>query len=106
MDYGAETRNRLRCGMIEGGFSIEVAVSISARCLQVEDISMVAGFYVPFMIKWYVSFLDFSENNERNAKRGVWLVWLAIGTVLLLIDKRLALLGAAIFGIGLGLGWW
>lgn len=37
---------------------------------------------------------------------GVWLVWLAIGTVLLLIDKRLALLGAAIFGIGLGLGWW
>ncbi len=35
-----------------------------------------------------------------------WLAWLGIGAVLFLIDKRLALLGATIFGIGLGLGWW
>ena len=67
IDYGAETRNRLRYGMIEGGFSIEVAVSISARCLQVEDISMVAGFYVLFydkMVSWCVG----GAVTQRSAK--------------------------------------
>ncbi len=35
-----------------------------------------------------------------------WGIWIAIGIVLAFIDKRLLLLGAIIFGIGLGLGWW
>lgn len=35
-----------------------------------------------------------------------WVIWLAIGAVLSLIDKRLLLLGAVVFGVGLGLGWW
>ena len=35
-----------------------------------------------------------------------WLVWIVVAIVLSLIDKRLLLLGAIIFGIGLGLKWW
>jgi hypothetical protein len=35
-----------------------------------------------------------------------WLIWIIIGAVLAVIDKRLLLLGAIIFGIGLGLKWW
>ena len=36
----------------------------------------------------------------------VWAIWLVVGVVLSLIDKRLLLVGAVVFGIGLGLGWW
>lgn len=35
-----------------------------------------------------------------------WLIWIVVAVVLALIDKRLLLLGAIIFGIGLGLKWW
>lgn len=35
-----------------------------------------------------------------------WAIWLVVGVVLSLIDKRLLLVGAVVFGIGLGLGWW
>lgn len=70
MDYGAETRNRLRYGMIEGGFSIEVAVSISARCLQVEDISMVAGFYVNFYDKMVCVVFRLSRKQRKECKNG------------------------------------
>jgi len=33
-------------------------------------------------------------------------IWIAVAVVLALIDKRLLLLGAIIFGVGLGLKWW
>ena len=33
-------------------------------------------------------------------------IWIVVSVVLALIDKRLLLLGAIIFGIGLGLKWW
>jgi hypothetical protein len=35
-----------------------------------------------------------------------WVIWIAVAVVLTLIDKRLLLIGAIIFGIGLGLKWW
>ena len=35
-----------------------------------------------------------------------WAIWLVVGVVLSLIDKRLLLVGAVVFGIWLGLGWW
>lgn len=35
-----------------------------------------------------------------------WGVWIVVAIVLSLVDKRLVLLGAIIFGIGLGLNWW
>ena len=35
-----------------------------------------------------------------------WVIWIAIAIILALIDKRLLLIGAIIFGIGLGLKWW
>ena len=35
-----------------------------------------------------------------------WVIWIAVAVVLALIDKRLLLIGAIIFGIGLGLKWW
>ena len=35
-----------------------------------------------------------------------WVIWIAVGTVLALTDKRLLLLGAIVFGVGLGLKWW
>lgn len=35
-----------------------------------------------------------------------WGIWIVIAVVLSFIDKRLLLLGAIIFGIGLGLKWW
>lgn len=36
----------------------------------------------------------------------VWGIWIAIAVVLALADKRLLLLGAIIFGLGLDLKWW
>lgn len=36
----------------------------------------------------------------------VWGIWIVVAVVLSLIDKRLLLIGAIIFGIGLGLNWW
>ena len=35
-----------------------------------------------------------------------WAIWIVVWTALTLVDKRLGLVGAIIFGIGLGLGWW
>lgn len=35
-----------------------------------------------------------------------WGIWLVIAVVLSFINKRLLLLAAIIFGIGLGLNWW
>ena len=35
-----------------------------------------------------------------------WVIWIAIAIILALIDKRLLLIGAIIFGLGLGLKWW
>lgn len=35
-----------------------------------------------------------------------WGVWIVVAIVLSFIDKRLLLLGAIIFGIGLALKWW
>jgi len=35
-----------------------------------------------------------------------WGIWIVIAIALSFIDKRLLLLGAIIFGIGLGLKWW
>ena len=46
--------------------------------------------------------IGIDERSEGMA----WVIWLAIGAVLSLIDKRLLLLGAVVFGVGLGLGWW
>lgn len=36
----------------------------------------------------------------------VWGIWIVVAVVPSLIDKRLLLIGAIIFGIGLGLNWW
>ena len=35
-----------------------------------------------------------------------WGIWIVIAIVLALVDKRLLLLAAIIFGVGLGLNWW
>ena len=35
-----------------------------------------------------------------------WGIWIVVAIVLSLVDKRLLLLGAIIFSIGLGLNWW
>lgn len=35
-----------------------------------------------------------------------WIVWTIVGVVLSVIDKRLLLLGAIVFGIGLAFKWW
>jgi hypothetical protein len=36
----------------------------------------------------------------------VWGIWAVIAVILTIIDKRLLLPAAIIFGIGLGLKWW
>lgn len=35
-----------------------------------------------------------------------WGIWIVVGIVLALVDKRLLLPAAIIFGLGLGLKWW
>ena len=35
-----------------------------------------------------------------------WCVWIAIAVVISFIDKRLLVIAAIVFGIGLGLKWW
>lgn len=35
-----------------------------------------------------------------------WIIWIVIGTVLALINKRLLVVAAIVFGIGLALKWW
>jgi hypothetical protein len=36
----------------------------------------------------------------------VWGIWAVIAVILTIIDKRLLLPAAIIFGIGIGLKWW